>query len=543
VANSTPTYLPSYSSRPVDTSRGRRALIMLSRILLAAGYGVMVVLLPPKMLFVLALPIVAMLLVTLWMLPDRATFPLASLERVFPVYIILNIVWPVYIAVALPGLPWLTPTRMVLFVQSFLLVYSFATSSDLRQYIGKVAQSSKWFWLSFLFWEAMQIITLPLSRTPATSAKMFVDNQLSLVGVFLLGCLIFSRKGWATWLSSTLIVLALITSANGFLELHLGYPPWANHIPSFMRVDESVMAVVLGAQARTADGLYRVHGQFPLSLVMAEYLALSIPFVVHLIVTSPGFARRTLLVLALIFIMSAILITQSRLGLVGAIVAFAAYPLMWAYRVWRGGNSGMLGPALLFGAPAGVILLLGVVLSSHTLSNRILGGGAQSASNEARRVQREMTVPRVLHNPIGYGLGNSGTVLGYANPGGFLTIDSGLLTTVLDLGVVGVVAFFGLLLAAAKEGIGVYLRTTDRELGLAAPAAISILIFVVIRFVLSQENDFPLTFLILGMIMGLVARERASRGEFAAVGGLAADPAQDTPIPVAAAASVARIAG
>ncbi len=542
MANSNPAYLPSYARRPVDSSRLRRVLIVLSRILLAAGYGVLVVLLPQDKLFILALPIVAMLLITLWMLPDRTTFPLAALERVFPVYIVMNIIWPVYLAVALPGLPWLTPTRMILLFQTFLLAYSFATSSDLRQYVAKAARTSSWFWVSLLFWEATQVITLPLSRNPATSMKMFVDNQFALVGVFLLGCLLFSKKRWATWLMSTLVILAILTAIDGFIELDLGYPPWANHIPSFLRADEAMMAVVLGAQARTADGIYRVHGQFPLSLVMAEFLAITIPFNIHLIVTRDGFVRRTLLILALIFIIASILVTQSRLGLVGAMVAFVAYPLMWAYRVWRRGNSGMLGPALLFGAPAGIILLLGVVLSSHTLSNRILGGGAQTASNEARKIQRQMTVPRVLHNPIGYGLGNSGTVLGFANQGGYLTIDSGVLTTVLDLGVVGLVAFFGLLIAAVKVGVGVYLRTTDRELGLAGPAAVSILVFVVIRLVLSQENNFPLAFLIIGMIMGLAARERASRSEVV-TGRLAADPPQDTPIPLAAATSVARIAG
>ncbi|UAJ11545.1 O-antigen ligase family protein [Glacieibacterium megasporae] len=542
MANTTPTFLASYSNRSVDASRGRRALVLLAKTLLAAGYAVAIVILPPQMLFILALPIVVMLLATLWMLPDRRTFPLAALESVFPVYFVLSIIWPIYIAVSLPGLPWLTPTRMALLVQTALLAYSLATSSDLRQYISRVVRSSTWFWVSFLVWEVMQIVTLPMSRTLVMSAKMFVDNQFALAGILFLGCLLFSRKGWASWVSKTLVILALLTAVDGFIELHLGYPPWAHYIPSFMRVDEGIMSVVLGAQARTADGLYRVHGQFPLSLVMAEYLALVIPFVVHSIVTSPGIVRRTLLVLALIFIMAAILITQSRLGLVGAMVTFAAYPLMWAYRIWRGGNSGMLGPALLFGAPAAVVLLLGIVLSSHSLTTRILGGGAQSASNEGRRIQREMAVPRVLHNPIGYGLGNAGNVLGFTNPGGYMTIDSGVLTIVLDLGITGLVAFFGLLFAAINQGVGVFLRTTDRELALAGPAAISILVFIVVRLVLSEENSFSLAFLLLGMILGLAARERAGRGE-PATGHLAADPPQDTPIPVAASVSVARIAG
>jgi len=43
--------------------------------------------------------------------------------------------------------------------------------------------------------------------------------------------------------------------------------------------------------------------------------------------------------------------------------------------------------------------------------------------------------------------------------------------------------------------------------------------------------------------LGLVARNRATRGETVVDEVLAVDPAQDTPMPVAAATSVARIAG
>jgi hypothetical protein len=508
VANSNPTIMAPYTRHSVESSRWRQAGILLSRVALAAGYGTLVVILPPTMLFILAIPIGVMLLATLWMLPDRRTFPLKALERVFPVYFILNIIWPVYLAVALPGLPWLTPTRMVLFVQTFLLVYSFATSGELRQYVGSIARRSTWLWVSFLAWEIIQVITLPLSAFPLVSAKGVLDGLFELAGVFFLSCLLGSRRGWATWIAAAMIVTALITSVDGFIELRLGYPPWANHSPSFLRVDEATMAVVLGAQARTADGIYRVHGPFPLSLVFAEYLALVVPFVIHGIFSNTSLARRGLLVMALIFIIATILITQSRLGLVGALVAVAAYPLMWAYRIWRSGRGGMLGPAVLFGAPAAVVLLLGLVLSSHSMTTRVFGGGAQSASDDSRRIQREMAIPKVLHNPLGYGLGNSGQVLGFTNPGGFLTIDSGLLTTVLDFGIAGVVAFFGLLLAAVRQGIIVYLETDDPEVSLAGPTAIAILVFFVIRFVLSQQNNYSIGFVFLGLVMGLLARHR-----------------------------------
>lgn len=543
MANSNPTILSTYQQRSVDRSRWRQIGTVLARAMLAAAYGALAVLMPPSQLVFLAGPIVVMLFITLWMLPDRRTFPLAAIEGVFAVYFVVSTLWPTYLAVVLPGLPWLTPTRVVLFVQTFLLIYSVSTSSDLRQLIGKVVKQSPWVWSCFLVWEATQIITLPISSAAGFSAKLFFDNQITLVGVFFVACLVFTRRGWASWLAAATIILAVISSIDGFYELHIGFPPWANSIPSFMRIDEKALAHILGAQSRAADGLYRVHGQFTLSLTYAEYLALGLPFLVHQIVAANGIPRRIFLIFALILVVAAINYSQSRLGLVGAMVTFITYPLMWSYRIWRTGKGGMLGPALLFAAPLAVVLSLGVVLSSHSLTTRIFGGGAQAASDDSRRVQREMAIPKVLKNPIGYGLGTSGGVLGFTNPGGFLTIDSGLLTVVLDQGIAGMVAFFGLLFAAVRRGVIVFMNSTDPEISLAGPAAIAVLNFITIRFVLSQEDNFPIAFLLLGLIMALVARDRVTRGEMVAAGNLTIDAGQDTPIPLAAAVSVARIAG
>jgi hypothetical protein len=510
LSNARQTILPLYSKRPVDSGRWQRTFNILSRILLAAGYGVLVVILPPTMLYLLALPIIAMLLITLWMLPDRATFPLGAIETVFPIYIVLNNFWPIYIAISLPGLPWLTPTRIVLFVQTFLLVLSFSTSRELRQHIGNVVKGSSWFWISFLVWEAMQLITLPLAENVGYCLKIFTDNQLSMAGVLFISCVLFTKRGWANWVANAVIVMAIIISLDGFVELHLGYPPWAYHIPSFMRVDEGIMNTVLGSQSRTADGLYRVHGPFTLSLVFAEFLALCTPFIVHAIVTKRGVIQRALLFLALVLVIAAIVVSQSRLGLVGVMIAFMLYPLIWAYRIWRSGRGGMLGPALLFAAPAAVMLMLAVVLSSHTMTTRVFGGGAQAASDESRREQLQMAWPKVLHNPIGYGLNSSGGVLGFTNPAGYVTIDNGWISMLLDLGVPGAIAFLSLLLATIRQGVLVYLRTNESELSLAGPATIAVVIFVVIRWVLSQDNNFPFEFMLIAMILGLRARSIAS---------------------------------
>lgn len=502
------TVLPQYSSRSADVTPLRAGLVLLAKVMLGAGYGALIVLLPQTMVFFLALPIVAMLLLTLWMLPDRGVFPLGAIERTFSIYLVLMILWPVYIAFDVPGLPWITPTRLVLFALIFLFVYSVSTSAALRHQLLTIAKSSKSIWICFLIFEVVQVITIPLSRSPATSLNGMLNNQVYLVGMLFIGCLVFTKPGWATWTIGALVATAVIASLIGFVELRLGYPPWANHIPSFMRVDEKTMSTVLGTQARFSDGLYRVRGPFTISLLLAEFLALMIPFVLHWMVTGRSLRLRLLMIAAWPIIIYAIIVSQSRLGLVGAFFGHLAYLLIWGIRRWRQNSSSIVGPAVVLGFPALAAVVVVLILSSGTLTNRVLGGAAASASDNARAIQREMAVPRILANPIGYGVNRGGTTLGYTNPGGYLTIDNHYITTVLEIGIVGFFAFYLMFLIGGWNGVMLFFSTKDRETELEGPLAVTMGMFVVFKSVLSQNDNHPLVFLLLGMILALQARER-----------------------------------
>jgi len=500
--------LPLYTRAPDGPSRVRRALVVVAQVVAAAAYGFAAVILPPSLLPMLMAPVVLSLLLALWLMPDRGIFPFTAIERTYSVLLVLMVVWPVYIAVVLPGLPWLTPTRMALFVVTFFFLYSVSTSRLLRLHLAAVARSSRPLWIAFLLWVASMFISVPFSHHLSTTLTILLNNQLRLVEIFFVGCLIFARRGAATRTVATLIVLAMVSAVDGFIEMKLEYPPWAHHIPSFMRVDDATMATVLGSQARSADGLYRVRGPFPLSLVFAEYLAMCMPFIIHWLVTGRTLLMKAAMAVAWVMVMAAIVVTHSRLGLVGALLAHMTYLPLWAFRRWRADRTALLGPFVLFGAPVAALMLLGVVLSSHTLRSHVLGGGAQAASDLARAQQRAMAVPRVAHNPIGYGLGQSGQTLGFTNQGGYTTVDNHIITSLLEIGVVGTLSFYGMFVIAATIGTRLYLTATERELELGGPLAIMFLVFFVIKTVLSQENNHSLVLLLLGMMLALSARAK-----------------------------------
>lgn len=498
--------LPPYINAPVAPSRTRRAAVFALQLFAAGANGAAAVALPPQAVVVLIVPIIICLLIVLWIMPDRPSFPLAEILRIYSITLFLMLAWPNYIAIVLPGLPWLTPTRIALFVLTFLFLYSVSTSSALRHHLVIVAQSSTLLWVAFLIWQVSMIISLPFSAALSDSVKGLFDNELRLAQMFFIGCLVFARRGGPTMTIRLILIMAFVSAIDGFIELRLGYPPWAYSIPSFMKIDDAALTNILGSQARSDDGLYRVHGPYVNSLVFSEFLAMCTPFILHYLLTGRTAGIRVAMAFLWPLVIAAILATQSRLGLIGTLLSVGIYVPLWAYRQWRTNSTSIIGPTLLFGAPVIAGALMGVIFSSHTLTTRVLGGGAQASSDDARVIQRNMAIPKVATYPIGHGLGQSGTVLGFVSPNGQLTVDNHYLTTLLDLGIPGAIGLYGMFVSISFLGIIVYLKTDDRENELIGPAAIMCFNFFVIKSVLSQEQNHSLAFLLLGMVVALRAR-------------------------------------
>lgn len=508
LSHATTIILPPYQRGPVAPSLARRSAVVALQLLAAAIYGVAAVILPPELIVVLIVPVVVCFLIALWLMPDRRIFPLRPIMRMFGVTLFLMLAWPNYIAVVLPGLPWLTPTRMALFGLTFLFLYSVSTSSPLRHHLLTVAGSSKLLWTTFLIWQAAMVVSLVFSPAIAKSMKGLFDNELRLVQMFFIGCLVFAPRGGATWAVRLMLIMAAIWAVDGFIELRLGYPPWAYSIPSFMKIDDNALANILGSQARSDDGIYRVRGPYVNSLVLSEFFAMCTPFIIHFLLTGRRPALRVAMAFLWPLVIAAIVVTQSRLGLVGTLLSVGLYVPFWAFRQWRANGTSIIGPSLLFGAPLVAGALIGVIFSSHTLTMRILGGGAQASSDEARTVQRNLAIPKIATHPLGYGLDQSAKTLGFYSPSGLLTVDNHYLTTLLDIGIPGAIGFYGMFLAASVIGVRVFMTTATREHELAGPLGIMCFNFVVLKSVLSEEHSHSLALLLVGMSAALWARER-----------------------------------
>ena len=68
-----------------------------------------------KILLLLALLII-------WVLPDVGRGPVGLLSKLFFTYLVVLILWPNYLALQLPGLPWISFRRLVMFPMALILL-------------------------------------------------------------------------------------------------------------------------------------------------------------------------------------------------------------------------------------------------------------------------------------------------------------------------------------------------------------------------------------------------------------------------------------
>jgi O-antigen ligase len=151
--------------------------------------------------------------------------------------------------------------------------------------------------------------------------------------------------------------------------------------------------------------------------------------------------------------------------------------------------------------------VIGLIMLSHQAHDMVLGGAAQSSSTDARYLQWAAGTPFIKSNPItGHGFGMGGSIIQD------YTLDSYILSLVLETGIPGLIFFVGLLLLPVWYGLRNYLSDMSESGALAGALACSFIGFILNRLVLSQRENHMLIFSLLAIVIVLnyeSARKRA----------------------------------
>ncbi|WP_293397105.1 O-antigen ligase family protein [Phenylobacterium sp. RIFCSPHIGHO2_01_FULL_69_31] len=494
---------PYHSETPRAHTLWRQWLVLSALAVCMIAYGFMFSWLPPSFLLLLLTPIALVALVVIWALPDTERPPIRSMEWAFACYFISLILWPYYLAIQIPGLPLLELRRLFAGAMLFFLLVSLSTSRTFRQEMKEIVVANRTFVTLLVSFVAVQVLSLILARERMHGLMTVVKNQLGWTAVFFVSVYLFSQPGRMKRWALTLVGLALTLSVIGFFEYRNQGVLWAEHIPSFLRVNDPAMVNLLTAVFR--EGRYRVVTTFSVSLSLAEFLALVMPFLIHGVLTAKTPLVRLACIAADIAIFSTILLTQARVGIVGAIVAHSFYGLVWAVRRWRTQKGSLIGPAATLAYPALFVLLGVAVLSVGRLRVMTLGGGTHAASTTGRLEQAAATGPVLLRSPLfGHGPRQGAGALGYTNPAGEVSIDSYLLAMLLDYGIVGFLLYYAMFIFMVIQALRVGSRYANPELAYVMPAGVALVVWLASKVVLAQEDSTSFTYMLLGLVAASV---------------------------------------
>ncbi len=500
------TVLPPY--RELHSLRGDLARIFaaLTLAVICLLYGFFFGLTAPSLIVAFVAPIFVLSALIIWALPHQRTAPTLGIEFLYPAFFVALVAWPNYVAISLPGVPWITMLRLLGLPMVMLLLFSLSVSPAFQQRTHESVNGISLSWIFMRGFIIVQILTLILSQSAGASAQLVFNDQVYFTAIFVIGSVIFRKianveKYWVLLclLSVPIMIILQIESS----EKHL---PWMNTIPEFLQVHDATVQRILSPSFRAGTNFFRAKATFSTQLETAQYLGLLTPFLLYF-----GFYKRRLVTKILSFAMIpaifiSIRLTDSRLGLVAMLVSFLLYGTLWSIIRWRSRPGDLLAAAVVYAYPAVFIGGIAVVMASHTLHDMVFGGGAQASSNAARDTQLQMAWKSFSKAPWGHGAGQDGSAMGYAQVSQ-ITVDNYFIALLLDYGALGILFWYGMFIVAIVEATRCSISDRyagTREAALLAPLAVALTAFLVVKWVHAGDYGHSVAYMMLGMVSALV---------------------------------------
>jgi len=489
--------------RFVDRNR-RKLLWIFGGVILFYGmaFGVLSsFLLPP-----LIAPLAIMALMVIWLLPDSEHNPSETMASFLFAYLIALLVWPDYLALQIPGLPWISAIRLVGIPMVVMLVICLSVSKRFRDELKGVMEAVPILWKSVAIFAVIGLISVGFSHDIGSSISKLIVAILYWFSMFFIALHVFRVPGRIEKMMLYLWVILIFDCGIALWEGYLHAVPWAGHIPSLLQVQDPVILRILANHARAASGVYRIQGKFTTMLGLAELIGMTAPIVVYQLFNAKHWTLKLASFLSLPIIFMTVLGTDSRLAMISFGLSFFIYLLVWSLQHWRKRKDSIAGPALILTYP---FLAAALIVASFTVTrvhNAVWGDGAAQASTEARQLQMQMGLPKVISHPWGHGIGMGAQTLGYADQSGLLTIDSYFLSLGLEYGVIGFAVFMTMFLSAMVYAALALAFSKDEEMQYMAPLSISLANFLISKSILSQQDNHSLAFILLGAVGAMYYR-------------------------------------
>lgn len=503
--------LGGYTS-PTFAHRHRKKLLFLFGLALFF-YSMTFTLIGRFMVLQFLTPLMLMILFVIWMLPEARQVPTRWLGRLGIGFMIALLCWPDYLALALPGLPWLTAIRIVTVPLALVMLFCLSGSRQFRAEMKELMTGLPIVWQGVVAFAAIALISIVFSSDIGLSVNKFVVAQLTWTLPFFVAIYVFRQPNRATQFGYFLWAIVLFVCLIAIQEWRHSVVPWAGNIPSFLKIEDESVQRILSGSSRAATGIYRVQSKFTTPLGFAEFLALSAPFILHIMMRSKNVLIIMAAALTLALQFWCIRLTDSRLGVVGFFMTLLLYMLVWGGLRWYRDRDSLFGPAVVIAYPITLSAFFAATLFVGRLNAMVWGTGAQQFSTESRKLQVAMGLPKIFKTPWGNGIGRGAEELGFTNLAGILTIDTYYLLVALEFGILGFLIYFGMIIATIVGGGKqlIRVRATDADGAMLAPLLIALTNFLVIKSIFSQQENHALAFVMMGAVVVLAWRIKQQR--------------------------------
>lgn len=482
-------------------------IVLAACLTLGVIYGFIFAVFPPFFLVYAAIPLAALAFLVIWALPEAEAVTFRPFTVAFMLTVGAKLLWPEYLAPNIPGLPAVSLGRIsiVLLMLTMIVTLSMSRSAKTRL-VEALAVLPIWKILIAL--NVIQLYTIFLSVAPFRSFNQVLVTLQAWTGIYIASVIAFSIPRMREWFPRFLILTTLLLCLLGMAELKNQALLWSKNFPSFLRYDQVIAGIL---EPKFRDGGYRVTTIYTTSLSFAEFLAFSSPFFLHNLLRARALRMRAFWVAANLLLVFTIFKTGARLGIVGLFAADAMYLMLWSFRRWRMHHkSDLIGPAMSLAFPAAAALFLVAMFTVDAVRYRTISGGSTGFSDDARWTQFEMAIPSIIKNPLGYGLGSSGDVIGFTTPGGQLTVDSYILTVLVDLGVAGLVLYAAMLFWTMWRMGRIAFESREDGAFITAAVTGALASWITSKLVLSQADNDMLLFIMLGYATALAWQYRGT---------------------------------
>ena len=477
-------------------------------IALGVVLGFSAVILPPMGAF----GIVAVAgLVLLWVMPDLPLVSPGLIRKAFFVMLIADLIIPYYYTVQFSGLPWISARRLATFTLIAPFLVAVAASSDVRRHIGERVRASLLVFICATGFLAVAALSVFTSISPTESTSALVDAVLSWYVPFFAMIYIVRDHDDLVFLLKIICLCAILNTGAGVVEFFLKHNFFVQIFPTSMLdaliANNPTLSDLLPSPQHFRNGLYRASSTFVTPLSFGEFEIIVIPIGLFFFLHREKLFEKVLGGVVVFGGLIGIFSSGSRGGFVGVIPSVAVFVAFYSIRK-AVSSKGSLVPAIagLLGI-IGFGCVIGAIEASHSLHDMVLGGAAQASSTDARYLQWTAGTPFIKSNPItGHGFGLGGYIIGMPS------IDSYILSLVVETGVLGLVFFVGLLVLPVWYGLRNYLSDMSESGALAGALACSFIGFTINKLVLSQKENHMLIFSLLAIVIVLnyeFARKRA----------------------------------